>query len=63
MGKEGSGSSDRLANHLSQQALQPPEVHRLLDLVGEVIGDEDPGDVGLDQADCGGRLVIGRRLH
>jgi hypothetical protein len=39
------------------------EIHRLFDLVSEMVGNEDPRDVGLDQLDCGGRLVIGRRLH
>ncbi len=43
--------------------VEEAQVHRLLDLVGEAVGDEDPGDVGLDQVDGGSRLVIGRRLH
>ena len=28
--------------------VQKPQVHRFFDLVGEVIGDKDPGDVRLD---------------
>ena len=43
--------------------IEKAEVHRLLDLISKAVGDEDPGDVGLDQLNRRGGLRIGRRLH
>jgi hypothetical protein len=43
--------------------VQKPQVHRLFDLVGEVVGDKHPGDVRLDEGHFPGGLRIGTRVQ